>query len=121
MSEAISNIEDELGVRLKEFKDAGKLLEAQRLEMRVQYDLEMIETLGFCSGIENYSRYLDGREAGEPPYTLIDYFGDDFLCIIDESHVIIGLISHFGLHHLLLLLPMLLREYLILNYHLFGF
>ncbi len=63
------------------------MLEAQRLEMRVQYDLEMIETLGFCSGIENYSRHLDGRSPGEPPYTLTDYFGDDFLCIIDESHV----------------------------------
>ena len=63
------------------------MLEAQRLEMRVQYDLEMIETLGFCSGIENYSRHLDGRQPGEPPYTLIDYFGKDFLCIIDESHV----------------------------------
>ena len=87
LSQAISTIEDELGARLKEFKDAGKLLEAQRLEMRVQYDLEMIETLGFCSGIENYSRHLDGRKPGEPPYTLTDYFGDDFLCIIDESHV----------------------------------
>lgn len=87
LNQAIQTIEDELGARLKEFKDAGKLLEAQRLEMRVQYDLEMIETLGFCSGIENYSRHLDGREPGEPPYTLIDYFGKDFLCIIDESHV----------------------------------
>lgn len=87
LSHAISTIEDELGARLKEFKDAGKLLEAQRLEMRVQYDLEMIESLGFCSGIENYSRHLDGRQPGEPPYTLIDYFGKDFLCIIDESHV----------------------------------
>ena len=87
LTQAITEIQDDLRIRLKEFKDAGKLLEAQRLEMRVQYDLEMIETLGFCSGIENYSRYLDGRNPGEPPYTLIDYFGDDFLCIIDESHV----------------------------------
>ena len=87
LKNAIQTIEDELAARLKEFKDAGKLLEAQRLEMRVQYDLEMIETLGFCSGIENYSRHLEGRAPGEPSYTLIDYFGDDFLCIIDESHV----------------------------------
>ena len=65
----------------------GKLLEAQRLEMRTNYDLEMLETMGFCSGIENYSRHLDGRKPGEPPNTLIDYFPDDFLCIIDESHV----------------------------------
>ena len=70
-----------------QFKEEGKLLEAQRLEMRVNYDLEMLETMGFCSGIENYSRHLDGRAPGEPPYTLIDYFPKDFLCIIDESHV----------------------------------
>ena len=63
---------------LQQFKDEGKLLEAQRLEMRVNYDLEMLETMGFCSGIENYSRHLDGREPGEPPYTLIDYFPKDF-------------------------------------------
>ena len=69
-----------------QFKEEGKLLEAQRLEMRVNYDLEMLETMGFCSGIENYSRHLDGRAPGEPPYTLIDYFPKDFLCIIDESH-----------------------------------
>ena len=74
----------------------GKLLEAQRLEMRVNYDLEMLETMGFCSGIENYSRHLDGREPGEPPYTLIDYFPDDFLCIIDESHVTVPQIR--GMH-----------------------
>ncbi|MDO5329167.1 MAG: excinuclease ABC subunit UvrB [Coriobacteriia bacterium] len=84
---ALDTIRDELRERLQEFKSAGKLLEAQRLEMRTSYDLEMIETLGFCSGIENYSRHLDGRKPGEPPYTLTDYFPDDFLCIIDESHV----------------------------------
>ncbi|MBI5232157.1 MAG: excinuclease ABC subunit UvrB [Coriobacteriales bacterium] len=84
---AVNTIRDELGQRLNELKAEGKLLEAQRLEMRTNYDLEMLETLGFCSGIENYSRHLDGRKAGEPANTLIDYFPDDFLCIIDESHV----------------------------------
>ena len=74
----------------------GKLLEAQRLEMRTSYDLEMIETMGFCSGIENYSRHLDGRAPGEPPYTLIDYFPSDFLCFIDESHVTVPQIR--GMH-----------------------
>lgn len=87
LDHAIDTIRDELRERLQEFKAAGKLLEAQRLEMRTSYDLEMIETLGFCSGIENYSRHLDNRKPGEPPYTLTDYFPDDFLCIIDESHV----------------------------------
>ena len=89
-------IREELRERLQQFKDEGKLLEAQRLEMRVNYDLEMLETMGFCSGIENYSRHLDGREPGEPPYTLIDYFPDDFLCIIDESHVTVPQIR--GMH-----------------------
>lgn len=89
LKKAILSIEDELSHRLKEFNDAGRVLEAQRLKMRTEYDLEMIETLGFCSGIENYSSHLDGRNPGEPPYTLTDYFGDDFLCIIDESHVTI--------------------------------
>ena len=89
VKKAILSIEDELSHRLKEFNDAGRVLEAQRLKMRTEYDLEMIETLGFCSGIENYSSHLDGRNPGEPPYTLTDYFGDDFLCIIDESHVTI--------------------------------
>ena len=79
-----------------QFKEEGKLLEAQRLEMRVNYDLEMLETMGFCSGIENYSRHLDGRAPGEPPYTLIDYFPKDFLCIIDESHVTVPQIR--GMH-----------------------
>lgn len=93
---AILTIEEELNARLKEFKDAGKLLEAQRLEMRTRYDLEMLETMGSCSGIENYSRHLDGRAPGEPPYTLIDYFPKDFLCIIDESHVTVPQIR--GMH-----------------------
>lgn len=96
LERAIRTIQDELCERLKEFKEEGKLLEAQRLEMRTSYDLEMIETMGFCSGIENYSRHLDGREPGEPPYTLIDYFPQDFLCFIDESHVTVPQIR--GMH-----------------------
>lgn len=74
-------------IRLEELNKAGKLLEAERLEQRTRYDLEMISEIGYCSGIENYSRYLDGRSEGEPPYTLLDYFPRDFLVIIDESHV----------------------------------
>jgi excinuclease ABC subunit B len=87
--EAVASIRAELQERLAYFRKEGKLLEAQRLEMRATYDLEMIETLGFCSGIENYSRHLDGRKPGEPPHCLIDYFPKDFLCVVDESHVTI--------------------------------
>ena len=93
---ALGTIEAELAGRLKEFRAEGKLLEAQRLEMRVRYDLEMLETMGFTSGIENYSRHLDGRQPGEPASTLIDYFGDDFLTVIDESHVTVPQIR--GMH-----------------------
>ncbi len=93
---ALGTIQAELTQRLAELKSEGKLLEAQRLEMRVNYDLEMLETMGFTSGIENYSRHLDGRQPGEPANTLIDYFGDDFLCIIDESHVTVPQIR--GMH-----------------------
>ena len=96
LDHALKTIQEELRDRLQQFNDEGKLLEAQRLEMRVNYDLEMLETLGFCSGIENYSRHLDGREPGEPPYTLIDYFPKDFLCIIDESHVTVPQVR--GMH-----------------------
>ena len=96
MDRALTTIRDELRGRLQEFNEEGKLLEAQRLEMRTNYDLEMLETMGFCSGIENYSRHLDGRAPGEPPYTLIDYFPMDFLCIIDESHVTVPQIR--GMH-----------------------
>lgn len=96
MDRALGTIRDELRARLAQFEEEGKLLEAQRLEMRVSYDLEMLETMGFCSGIENYSRHLDGRAPGEPPYTLIDYFPKDFLCIIDESHVTVPQIR--GMH-----------------------
>ncbi|MFP5487709.1 MAG: excinuclease ABC subunit UvrB [Acidimicrobiia bacterium] len=84
---AMGKIENELQVRLKEFEEQGKLLEAQRLRMRTQYDLEMISEVGYCNGIENYSMHIDGRDYGEPPFTLLDYFPDDFLMVIDESHV----------------------------------
>lgn len=84
---AIASIREELIGRLAELREAGKLLEAQRLEQRTNYDLEMMMEIGFCSGIENYSRHLDGRSAGEAPYTLFDYFPENFLLVIDESHV----------------------------------
>ena len=87
MGRAIENIENELAGRLRELETQGKLLEAQRLKMRTSFDLEMIRELGFCSGIENYSRHIDGREPGDPPSCLLDYFPDDFLTVIDESHV----------------------------------
>ncbi|KAB1658279.1 excinuclease ABC subunit UvrB [Pseudoclavibacter sp. CFCC 11306] len=87
MRRAIGEIQDDLDVRLHEFEKQNKLLEAQRLKMRTSYDLEMLEQIGFCSGIENYSRYIDGRAPGEPPHCLLDYFPDDFLTVIDESHV----------------------------------
>ncbi|MDA8292132.1 MAG: excinuclease ABC subunit UvrB [Actinomycetota bacterium] len=84
---AIASIEVELGERLRELESQGKLLESQRLRMRTEHDLEMLAEVGHCSGIENYSRHLDGRAAGEPPYTLLDYFPDDWLLVLDESHV----------------------------------
>ena len=87
MARAIEDIKEELADRLADFDNRGKLLEAQRLRMRTEYDLEMIQQVGFCSGIENYSRHIDGRAAGSAPATLIDYFPEDFLTIIDESHV----------------------------------
>ncbi|RDY70422.1 excinuclease ABC subunit UvrB [Halobacillus trueperi] len=87
LKKAIKNIEKELEVRLKELRDQDKLLEAQRLEQRTNYDLEMMNEMGFCSGIENYSRHLTFREEGATPYTLLDYFPDDFLMMVDESHV----------------------------------
>jgi excinuclease ABC subunit B len=87
LKRAIDGIEIELIDRLKWLEDRGKLLEAQRLRMRTTYDLEMMREIGFCSGIENYSRHLDGREAGQAPYTLLDYFPDDYLVVLDESHV----------------------------------
>jgi excinuclease ABC subunit B len=87
MERAIAGIESELGDRLAELEKQGRLLEAQRLRMRTHYDVEMMRQVGFCSGIENYSRHIDGRAAGSAPATLLDYFPEDFLLIIDESHV----------------------------------
>ena len=87
LQRAIGNIRQELAEELIRFREQGKLLEAQRLEQRTNFDLEMLEALGHCSGIENYSRHLTGRKEGEPPYTLLDYFPEDFLVMIDESHV----------------------------------
>jgi excinuclease ABC subunit B len=87
LATAMTKIEQELQQRLQWFEENGKLLEAQRLRMRTQYDLEMMSEVGYCNGIENYSMHLDGRDYGEPPFTLLDYFPDDFLLVIDESHV----------------------------------
>lgn len=93
---ALQSIEEEMEARVAELKANDKLLEAQRLAQRTSYDLEMLETMGFTTGIENYSRHLDGRKPGEPPFTLIDYFPKDMLCIIDESHVTVPQIR--GMH-----------------------
>ncbi len=87
LMKAIENIEKELGERIKLLKDEDKLLEAARLEQRTNYDLEMLREAGYCNGVENYSRHLAGREPGSPPWTLLDYFPDDFLVLIDESHM----------------------------------
>ena len=89
MKSARVTIEIELADRLADLEEQGKLLEAQRLRMRTSYDLEMMREIGFCNGIENYSRHIDGREPGEAPYTLLDYFPDDYMTVIDESHVTI--------------------------------
>lgn len=93
---AVKSIQEECETRVSELKAGDKLLEAQRLQQRTDYDLEMLETMGYCNGIENYSRHLDGRKPGEPPFTLIDYFPKDMLCIIDESHVTVPQIR--GMH-----------------------
>ena len=84
---ALGDIENDMWARVNEFKAQDKLLEAQRVEQRTQYDMEMMREIGYCQGIENYSRYFDGRKPGQPPFTLLDYFPDDFLMFIDESHV----------------------------------
>ncbi|WAM37452.1 excinuclease ABC subunit UvrB [Caldicellulosiruptor acetigenus] len=89
LKRAIKSIEEELEQRLKELRSMGKLVEAQRLEQRTRYDIEMLQEMGFCKGIENYSRHLTGRPPGSPPYTLLDYFPKDFIMFIDESHVTI--------------------------------
>ena len=93
MEKAIVTIEKELEERIEQFKMEGKLLEAQRIEQRTRYDLEMMSEIGFCSGIENYSRHISGREPGSSPFTLIDYFPDDYLLVIDESHVTVSQIG----------------------------
>ena len=80
-------IESELAERLGHFESTGRLLESQRLRMRTSYDLEMLQELGYCNGVENYSAHLDGRGPGEAPFTLLDYFPEDYLTVIDESHV----------------------------------
>jgi excinuclease ABC subunit B len=90
MERAMVSIEQELDERLKELKSEGRLLEAQRLEQRTRYDLEMMQEIGFCQGIENYSRHMSGRKPGSAPFTLIDYFPEDYLMIIDESHVTVS-------------------------------
>ncbi len=87
MEEAVNGITKELKERTDQLKSAGKLLEAQRLEQRTTYDVEMLKEMGYCSGIENYSRHMDGRKPGEPPFTLLDFFPKDFLIVVDESHV----------------------------------
>ncbi len=87
LKRAVESIKAELAERLEELWSQGKFLEAQRLEQRTKYDIEMLSNLGYCSGIENYSRHFDGRKPGEPPYTLIDYFDKDFIVFIDESHI----------------------------------
>ena len=83
---AVDDVRDELAQQVAQFEEQGKLLEAHRLKQRTEYDLEMLRELGFCSGIENYSRHLEGRPEGSHPFTLIDYFGGDFVCFVDESH-----------------------------------
>lgn len=87
VKKAVESIKIELEERLNELKNQGKLLEAQRLQQRTMHDLELLSTLGFCPGIENYSRHFDGRQPGEPPYTLLDYFDKDFIVFLDESHI----------------------------------
>ncbi len=89
MEKAVENIKNDMEVEVQALADQNKLVEAQRLKQRVSYDIEMMQEVGYCSGIENYSRYFDGRERGQPPYTLLDYFPDDFITFIDESHMTI--------------------------------
>ncbi len=97
LERAMAGIEEELHARIREFRQSGKLLEAQRIEQRTLFDLEMIREIGYCHGIENYSRHLSGRKAGDPPPTLFDYFPKDFLVIVDESHVAVPQVG--GMYH----------------------
>src|SRR4051794_38564466 len=94
---AIVGIEQELNDRLAVLKTEGKLLEAERLKARCRYDLDMLREVGYCSGVENYARWFSGRKAGEPPYTLLDFFPDDMLMIVDESHVTLPQVR--GMYH----------------------
>ncbi|MCH5156417.1 MAG: excinuclease ABC subunit UvrB [Clostridiales bacterium] len=89
MEKALHDIKQDMDVEVEDFNNINKIVEAQRLKQRVSYDMEMMQEMGYCSGIENYSRYFDGRNAGEPPFTLLDYFPDDFITFIDESHMTI--------------------------------
>ncbi len=89
MERALEQIKEDMNAEVQEFLDTNKIVEGQRLKQRVSYDIEMMQEMGYCSGIENYSRYFDGRQAGQPPYTLLDYFPDDFVTFIDESHMTI--------------------------------
>jgi excinuclease ABC subunit B len=93
MNSAIHNIQDDLVKQVEYFKEIGKPLEAKRILERTEYDMEMMRELGYCPGIENYSRYFDGRSPGTRPFCLLDYFPNDFLCVIDESHVTISQIG----------------------------
>lgn len=93
MEQSIAKIQAELEEQLKVFETEGKLLEAQRLRQRTEYDIEMLREMGYTNGVENYSRHMDGRAAGEPPYTLLDFFPEDFLIMIDESHMTMGQIK----------------------------
>src|SRR5690606_536617 len=93
LQRALKSIQEELQERLQVLREENKLLEAQRLEQRTMYDLEMLRNTGFCNGIENYSRHIDGRQPGSPPNTLLDYFPDDFLLIVDESHIMLPQIT----------------------------
>ncbi len=93
METAIAKIQAELEERLKVFEAEGKLLEAQRLKQRTDYDIEMLREMGYTNGVENYSRHMDGRSEGEPPYTLLDFFPEDYLIMIDESHMTMGQIK----------------------------
>jgi excinuclease ABC subunit B len=97
LKRAIQNIKEELDERIKFLKSQNKLLEAQRIRERTRFDLEMMEEMGYCNGIENYSRHLDGRQPGDPPYVLLNYFPEDFLLFIDESHITIPQLN--GMYH----------------------
>src|SRR5207253_3218199 len=97
LDQALVDIEAEMEERVRELEGQGKLLEAERIQQRTRYDLEMLRETGFCSGVENYSRHLSRREPGSQPWTLLDYFPDDFLIIVDESHMTLPQVR--GMYH----------------------